>query len=122
MFGLDGQKGRPQPGEVTDLLIGDLCGVGRHNLHERRPLGAKLLHQSGVLCHRSVVVIHRVGPSDGAVPNPPAAPWQQRAVLTCSNAEFCNGYPWGAAFCTLSPAQPADGSIARPGPATSSTP
>src|SRR3982751_775540 len=59
---------------------------------------------------------------DDARPNPPAALWQQTTVLTCASAEFYNGYPWGAAFCTLSPAQPADGSIARPGLANSFTP
>src|SRR4051794_30167196 len=32
-----------------------------------------------------------------------------------------NSYPWGAAFCTLSPARLMDGSVARPWSASSST-
>ena len=39
---------------------------------------------------------------DGALPNPPAAFWQQRAVLTCATGLFYLCYPWGAFFCTLS--------------------
>src|SRR3954463_8395170 len=40
-----------------------------------------------------------------ARPNPPAALWQQRPLLTHANAAFYNPYPWGAAFCPLSAAQ-----------------
>src|SRR3954447_2278594 len=101
MFGLDGQKGRLQPGEVADLVVGDLLGISRHNLHERGPFGAKLLDQSRILCHRCMALIHRFVLSDGALPNPPAAFWQQRPALTRSGADFYNLYPWGAAFCTL---------------------
>src|ERR1051325_5664788 len=58
---------------------------------------------------------------DEARPNPPAALRQQGPVLTCSSAEFYNGYPWGAAFCTLPPAQWLSDSIARSWLASSST-
>jgi hypothetical protein len=44
---------------------------------------------------RGARVTHRVVLSDGALPNPPAALWQQKPVLTSANAEFYNCYPWG---------------------------
>lgn len=48
-----------------------------------------------------------------ALTNPPAALSQQGAALTCTNADFYNCYPWGAAFCTLSAAR-----LASAAPAT----
>jgi hypothetical protein len=69
VFGFDGQKGGLQPGEVPDLRVGDLLRVGRHRLHERGPLGAKLLDQSGILGHRCTIVIHSAALSDAARPN-----------------------------------------------------
>jgi hypothetical protein len=51
---------------------------------------------------------------DDARLNPPAARRQQGPVLMRANAGFYNSYPWGAAFCTLSPAQRLDDSTARP--------
>src|SRR4051794_40579897 len=42
----------------------------------------------GLLNHTSVLC-------DVALPNPPAANWQQRAVLTCATVLFYLGYPWG---------------------------
>ena len=69
VFGLDGQKGGLQPGEVTDLLVRDLFGVGRHGLHKGGPLDAKLLDQSRILGHRCTVVIHSAALSDAARPN-----------------------------------------------------
>src|SRR5919112_6507938 len=40
-------------------------------------------------------LIHRGVFSDAALPNLPAAFWQQWTVLTCANAEFYNYCPWG---------------------------
>src|SRR4051812_8662560 len=57
-----------------------------------------------------------------ARPNPPAALWRQRPLLTHANAGFYNLYPWGAAFCTLSAARPMNGSTDHSWPASSSTP
>src|SRR5215207_3796545 len=114
LFGFDGEKGALQGREITDLLARNLLGVGHHGLHKGRPLGAKLLNHRGILGYRGGVVIHRAALSDGALPNPPAAFWQQRTVLSCANAEFYNCYPWGAVFCTLSAARRMDGSPALP--------
>jgi len=112
LFSFNGQKGRLQGRKITDLLVRDLLGIGCHSLHERRPLGAKLLDQSGLLGHRGMSLIHSVVLSDGALPNPPAALWQQTTVLPGANAEFYNSYPWGAFFCTLSAARLTGGSTA----------
>src|SRR4051812_19688734 len=122
MFGFDGQKGRLQPGEVADLLVGDLLGVGRHGLHKGGPLGAKLLDQSDIPGHRGMVIVHRVVLSDPALPNPPAAIWQQGPDLPSLDADFYNGCPWGASFCTLPAPRRMGGSPALPSPATLSTP
>ncbi len=77
LFSFNGQKGRLQGRKITDLLARNLLRVGRHGLHTGRPLGAKCLDQSGLLCHWGIIVIHCAALSDGALPNPPAALWQQ---------------------------------------------
>jgi hypothetical protein len=98
VLGFNGRKGGLQSRKSTDLLGRDPFGVRRHGLHKGGPLGAKLLNQSAIRGQRGMVVIHRVVLSDGAPPNPPAAFWQQGAVLTDATALFYPGYPWELSF------------------------
>src|SRR4051794_19806364 len=57
---------------------------------------------------------HGVVFPDCALPKPPAAFWQQRAVLLCAIGLFYFRYPWGAGSCTLLPHRPSGGSTALP--------
>src|SRR3954462_12244040 len=81
---------------------------------QARSLGAQRLDQSRLLCHRGLSLIQSTSLSKDALPNPPAALWQQRPVLTRASADFYNPYPWGAAFCTLSATKQREGWTARP--------
>src|SRR3954468_1324350 len=65
---------------------------------------------------------HGVATSHCALPNLPAAFWQQGPVLMRVSADFYNFYPRGASFCTLSDARLAGGLIALLWRARSSTP
>ena len=51
VFGFHGCKGGLQGRKVTDLLVGDPLGVGRHSLHESGAPGAKLFDESEVIRH-----------------------------------------------------------------------
>src|SRR3954467_9284251 len=69
-------------------------------------------------------LIYGAASRESALPNPPAALRQQRPerpVLMHAHAGFYNCYPWGAFFCTLSPAQLSGGSTALPRLANSPT-
>src|SRR4051794_5868216 len=69
-----------------------------------------------------MVIVHGVVLFDAALPNPPAAIWQQGPDLPSLDADFYNGCPWGASFCTLPAPRRMGGSPALPSPATLSTP